>query len=359
MNSSLHINDIESGQLPPGTGVDTVWVPSEAIACHLLEVPPVTRKKWLTMIPWMLEDRLLDRAEDLAFACGDRDGDGRVAVIAVKTSVLSAWRGLLGERGISYRRLVPDFFALPWRDGITTVAVQGERWLLRWGPWQGAAGSPGLLSPLLENLLPAGDGDLVVYADSPENLAAALDGGEIHRGVDRLFAAPQAPWLALEAVKPRRTPARWPLPAKVAAALAGVAVVLAASTSAVERRYIAAEADHLENELRRGYRLYFGDSYDFAMADFQRVVSSRIESGGDQAGVLGALQRLSDLIRDCNDCRVQRLSVADGEVTALLSGQDLDGGVADGAGDIAIDGRDGEWRVTLGGAGPGEPGEAR
>ena len=119
-----------AGSLRPLGAGSGAWVPTEAIACHRPVVPAVPRRKWLAMIPWLLEDQLLEPVERLHFACGERGADGAVAVLVVNSEQLVRWRRDAAGP------LVPDGFALPWAQGECVLAVDGDRWRDRRPCWR-------------------------------------------------------------------------------------------------------------------------------------------------------------------------------------------------------------------------------
>ncbi|KJS05655.1 MAG: hypothetical protein VR73_11790 [Gammaproteobacteria bacterium BRH_c0] len=311
-----------------GGGPCAVWVPSEQVACHLLDVPAVAQKKWRAMVPWMLEERLLDRPDNCQFICGNRDGDGAVPVLVVARSVLAAWQRQVHTSlppGSQCQQLIPDFFALPWQPGQVVVAVVGQRCLLRYGQWQGMAGPPEFIWPLVSQLLGDSTLNLQVFADSEAaTLPPGLSATPVIVSAQALLQRPQGSWLGLDAgASASAVRASWPLAGKVAAGLALLLPVLLVAGELVETRRMAAQASHFEQALAAGYRQYFGMDYDFAPADFQRTVSRQLENrAGEGAGVgLALVDQLDQLLADCPDCRVDRLVVRDGQLQASLSGE--------------------------------------
>ena len=110
-----------------------------------------------------------------------------------------------------------------------------------------------------------------------------------------------------------------------------------------------AQAEHFEAELRRAYREYFGQDYDFAPADFQRVVSARLESRGGGDPLLAQLPVLAEALRDCGDCAIEALR---GSETGLAAEVSSASGILKSAADgrHAVRQDNGRWRVEVGGA---------
>lgn len=334
-----------------------VWVPAEAVGCHLVTVPEVPRRKWRAMVPWMLEERLLDSPDRLEFVFGDRDDQGRVPVLAVSRETLGDWRRRGLEAGCEVVQLVPDFFALPWREGEVTVAPLGERALLRFGAREGTAGPPELIWSLARNLLAEGGerrlrllgerGDLP--ADLPEP-AAVEPAGE-------LFAAPSPPWLGFTPHRQRASRRQgWSPPARAAAVLAGLLVVLIGAVHLVETRRMEAQAAHLEEALRGGFQRYFGADYDFPLEDFQQVASRRLDGGGAPPGsalLAARLTRLEQVLSACGDCRVIRLEgEPDGLVATLAAASETALRRAAGSEGLPVElarAAEENWSVRIGG----------
>ena len=320
MISALHLENC--GDLPPGQSVDTVWVPSETVICHRVQVPDVGPKKWREMIPWLLEDRLLETPDQMTFATGDRADDGSVSVACVRRQVIEQWRSeLLGE-GIEWRRLVPDFFALPWQPGQIACALQGERAVLRWGLDEGAAGTLNFMTQLLSRLMVGSDKQLLVYCDDeslplPEPFSDA--------GVEKirdLWTRVGDTNLALAQATGVQRPGRVPLSMKVATALALFVGGLWLAGQSLETSRMNAQADYLETQLGEGYRQYTGNVYDLPAADFRAVAGPRLTSGHGLDGPWSLIDHLADVVDACGKCPVTSLvaSVDQAEITLAAGG---------------------------------------
>ena len=170
MSEFAHIDRIDPGSMGPDTGI---WVPSEAVACHRVKVPNVSRSKWRSMVPWLLEESTLADSESLAFVCGDPDGANQVPVIVADREQLAAWQARLTSAATG-AHLVPDFFRLPWEEGHLAVLAQGDRWLFRSGRWEGGAGPADRLWSVLSNSIAATGETLIVYTDEPRALPGNL-----------------------------------------------------------------------------------------------------------------------------------------------------------------------------------------
>lgn len=323
-----------------------VLVPTEEVACHRVEVPPVPRKKWQPMLPWLLEDRVLSSPESLVIANGEKEGN-QVPVVAVNKDTFDGWQQKLKELGVPYSGLVPDFFALPWQSGEVSLAISKGRWLLRYGQSQGAAGPQSVMAPLVQHLL--SDKVLRVYGDLPEEgLPEFLHGADTLSCSGGLAGKSGVDWLSFAQGRTTKAKAPWPLPARLAAGLAALSLLLLSLVSWQESRQMQAQADYFEDQLRIGYRQYFGENYDFAMEDFQRVVSARLDSGTDVDSALGRFSVLADVLARCSGCQLENLNYSNRGVQALLSGEQVNQKLNSFAG-VAMAPKGEQWLVTIDG----------
>jgi len=316
-----HYDDIADGKLRALDGDDiVVWLPGEFVTTHSLSVPPVARKKWQAMAPWMLEEQLLEKPDELVFRFGEKARDNSVPVLVVNRRQLELWQQRLEADLPTYRSLVPDYFALPWQQGEISLGISASRCLLRYGQWQGSSGSVDFIAPLVAAFKPAQVSKVTVYyeGERPDlQLPAELE--VTYQRLPNLLHPSHRDWLAV-GENLRGSGSGWSLPAKVAAVLVVVLAGLLTATAKVENNQLAAQVDGFEAELRQGYRQYFREPYDFAMKDFQRVVSARLESGANSGGVAAAFGRLDGWLAGCSDCRIEELNITDGNVVARISG---------------------------------------
>ena len=329
MTTFIHYEAL--GSLPSsevGEKISVVWVPGESVVCHYLQVPPVNRKKWQAMIPWLLEEHLLESPDDIAFTAGKKGQDNAVPVVAVNKKQLALWQREVADAGQESSALVPDFFALPWQQGQISVAIVGDRCLVRFNRDQGAAGPPALMLPLIERNQVGESAAVVVYFDGEKPVVDFPAAGQWRfQRVDNIFVPKHLDWISVAQGQAVRHGTGWSLPAKVAAVLVVLLLGLIGASVVIENRQVSAQVTYLQGELRKGYRQYFGGEYDFAMEDFQRVVSSQLAADGssDPDDALALAQQLADWLKGCADCRIQRLHIRGGELTATLSGDGVEG----------------------------------
>lgn len=144
----------------------TLAFPSEWISWHSLVFPK--GRQWRAALPFALEDKLASDVQQLrVIPVGSMiSGVGQVAVVAQQDL------DRFSEQHPQNQAIwTPDFMRLPWQVGqVSLWAESPNRWVLRWGEWQGTAGQPQVIQTLLQ-ALPASQRQLImVYGEIDEGL---------------------------------------------------------------------------------------------------------------------------------------------------------------------------------------------
>lgn len=137
-----------------------LWVPSERIAVHRIEAPSAPRRKWSELIPWILEDRLLQSVEDMHFVIGAviSDGDKKwVDVTVVSKQDMLEWLRIADNATVEPTALVADYLALPIEEGRITVAWREGTLLVRDETGSGYAAAPALAWGMLRRQVKAAE----------------------------------------------------------------------------------------------------------------------------------------------------------------------------------------------------------
>ena len=290
-----------------------VWVASDTLSFADCQMP-AGRKMLRQMVPFTLEDRVVDPIEKLHFATGDLH-DGAVPVAVVSRKRMDAWLQLIEDEAVDARMILPDIYALPFTQGRVTLWHEGDRCLLRNGPHSGFAGNLDWVSVIAG--LESYTSRLDVFSDNVdalpqewrtsarpllaplEQMMARFEGGEV---IDLLQGdyAPASPV------------AGWLRPWRAAAAFALVALLAHTGGLVIEARMLDAQAD----EMRRSTASLLAtieDSDD--VGNLRRLVSRRLQrlrehrnkSEGSLWSLLPALDRV---ISRCANCRVESLELS-------------------------------------------------
>ena len=319
MISVDHIYNLDRRITNKGTAFDSVagsnavpmqlWVPSERVGVHLIDVPTAPERKWPELIPWLLEDRLLQPVADMHFVIAGRSHGGQLQIWAVSHDDMREWQRVADNAGVAVQSLVPDYLALPWEEGRINIAWRDGCCLVRNGVDQGFAADADIAWTMIDNLLAAAEisprlsiavPDLTlvpehlrqladindasidwVYADIP--VAANLLSGQYGASIRSL---PSSQWLP-------------------AAGLGVLALVLMFSYLQLSSNYLQTQAQGLEKQLVRDYSKMFPGARQ-GTASIREAVEARLNAGFLQQraltnGSMATLAALDGLMSAC-DC---------------------------------------------------------
>lgn len=200
-------------------------VPAEQVGLHVVRLPARRRQELRQAVPFALEDRLAEPVESLHFALGRTLADGAVEVAVVARARMQAWLDALAGIGVAADAMVADAHLLPRAEGrlaalqvdgrvlFAAPGLAGAAAVADWPHWQAMAGDLALASL-------ASDGEW-----QPAQAPAALAPAGFARWAGTQAGA--APDLLQDAFPARRRDAGRRRLWRAAAALAGLALVLA------------------------------------------------------------------------------------------------------------------------------------
>lgn len=318
-------------------------LPGAAVWLSRAQVPGKQRQRVLQAIPYALEEHLLDDVEELHFAVGQRDAQGRYPVAVTRRQQMDAIVARLQSYALSPTLILSEVLAVPrppdgWgvllladralvrsadddgfaveRDNLahdlSLALLEKNRplperiWLLR-----GEADNAGLLSAAntqgIEIIERSRPGDALLWL-----CEGALNGGA--RGLNLLQGAYQAQSALLLHWRP------WRL-SLVLLLLWGL---LHTALIWQEQRALAAEARQLQQAMHRLYRQHFPDA--------RRIINPRVQMeqqlkqlrgqqqrGAGQAQFLALLERVAAVLRPQAGLRMERLDFRDGLLDLDLS----------------------------------------
>ena len=321
----------EQLQSVAGTNLESksLWVPSERIGLHSIDIPSAPERKWAELIPWILEDRVLQPVEEMHFVVAARD-DQQVHILAVSQQDIREWIRIADNAGIAAVAMAPDFMALDWEPGILSVGWREGMLLVRDGINSGFAALPAVgwvmvdsilkstsVMPRLSISLP--DEDMV-----PEHLRAEANINS--SSVDWQFSAFPAVNLMTAEFKPKA--ARpvwfqwWPVAASTIAVLLLTVIYLQLASRSFE-----AEVSDLQQHLLTSHSRVFGGAKP-ALAEFRSSAEARIEQlfkqqKSLQAEPVAALSALDAVMNACQ-CELQAMTASkSGVQLKVLSGSKL------------------------------------
>jgi general secretion pathway protein L len=331
-------NAVQRGPLPElatqATGTRPILVaPGEAITLHRVALPSRKRATWARVVPYALEDQLVDDIETLHFALGSTlDGD-HLPVAVVAHAALRAWLEACTLAGLTPAAVVPDSLLLPWREGDWSVLLDDRRAVVRTGCWEGYATERDTLELLLNQALAeAGDAKphrLRVWGGLPPQLTEP----DVELTVEddpteplRLLAAGYQPGTALNLLQGSYSRqaqwGRWLRPWRAAAVLAGLWLLAQGVAQVYDHWRLRQELVTLRTEMER----VFQD----AMPGTSRIVNPKAQletrlrelgsSAGGGSGFLELLYRGGQPLSGFPELTLRGLSYRDGQLDLALDG---------------------------------------
>jgi type II secretion system protein L len=158
-----HIHNLDSYITNEGEAFESVadselvsmdlWVPSECVAVHTIDAPSAPRRKWAELIPWILEDRLLQPIEEMHFVVCGQTPEDQLQVLVVSQSEMQNWQRIAKNSGVTAKSMFPDYMVLPYEAQRISVGWRDGVCLVRYGVIDGFAASPDMAWPLIQSLL--------------------------------------------------------------------------------------------------------------------------------------------------------------------------------------------------------------
>ena len=280
-NLDQHFNATDDPlQSVAGARVDSksLWVPSERVGLHSIPIPSAPERKWAELIPWMLEDRLLQPVDEMHFVVAGRD-DQQLHILAVSQQDMREWLRIADNAGVAASAMAPDFMALTWETGIVSVGWREGMLLVRDGIYSGFAASPNVGWVMLDGILKNSsvmprlsislpDEDMV-----PEHLreAASINSSSI----DWQFTSFPSLNLMSAEFKPKAASSVWFHWWPVAVSTFAV-LFLAVFYLQVASRALEADVLTLEQQLLTSHTRVFGGAKP-SLSEFRSIAESKID----------------------------------------------------------------------------------
>ena len=122
----MQIEDALEGSLATDFEMAKLWVPSEKISVQIIDVPTAPRRKWREIIPWMLEDIVLQNVSDIHYEIID-ENSGKLTLLIISTECLENWQRIAKNAAVNAISMAPDYLAVPFdKNTIKLVAEKFE-----------------------------------------------------------------------------------------------------------------------------------------------------------------------------------------------------------------------------------------
>jgi type II secretion system protein L len=329
-----HIHNLDSYITNEGEAFESVadadlvtmdlWVPSESVSMHLIDPPSAPKRKWAELIPWMLEDRLLQSIEEVHFVVCGQSSEGQLQILVASESDIQNWQRVAKNSGVTAKSMYPDYMALPYEDGRVSVGWRDGVCLVRYGAVDGFAARPDTAWPMIDTLLEQDD-NLRVSVSVPEgvmvpehlNETADINNSELDWQLSQLprqcnlLSGGHKPEVSLKAL------ISW-LPATL---LGVISVLLSVIYLQIASANMAEEVDQLESSLTQGYSRLF---------DGRRPVAKEVREKADKrlsllfsqrnslnSEPISGLVALDKLMKGCG-CQLMGLSYTNNELVMRI-----------------------------------------
>ncbi len=128
-------------------------LPGDELLLTCARLPVRTSAGIARALPYALEEQLADDVEELHFARGPQDTEGRLPVAVISEQLLDDYLDALNAAGLVPHQILPAPLLLPWQEQVWALLLDGGRALLRYGPHQGLELEADALMPVLAQLL--------------------------------------------------------------------------------------------------------------------------------------------------------------------------------------------------------------
>lgn len=309
-------------------------VPSTDVRLSSVQLPARQIAKVLQAVPFALEDQLADDIETMHFALGQRQTDGTWPVAAVARDAMARWIEGFVARGLHPDAIIPDVLTLPVPgDGQLSLLIDGDDVLVRSGLASGFACHRDDLELCLQMVDPERSRTLrmMIPRDQvfdPSTLPWAQEalhgfGHPLEAMLQGLTAGASIDLLQGD-YSPRKDLQRLWRPWRAAAALAGIAVVLAAAVHGVQAFRIGKELEALRAHNQQRYQEVF--PAETRIVDLEAQLDqqfTRLTTGPSAAALMPLMGVVADAIGAVAGLSVQTVQFRDAALYVALGAQDL------------------------------------
>jgi len=336
MNSSVdHIHSLDRRITNQGDAFGSIddlratpmqlWVPTERIGFHQVEVPTAPERKWPQLIPWLLEDRILQPVEEMHFVIAGRTDNNQLQVLAVSREDMQHWCRVAENSAVAASSMVPDYLALPWEVGRINVGWREGTVVVRSGPDQGFAASPEIAWAMIDRLIQSAEVAPRLSISIPDQSLVPQDLGQTadinDSNIDWEFTdIPATPNLLQGDFKPRSSQtsqASW-LPVM---GLAALALVLLFAYLQISNNLLGKQVQQLEQQLVSGSSKLFGTG-NINAADVRSLAEQRLsylfaQQQSLRTGAVVGLTALDALMSDC-ECNLVSMTAGDDKLSLII-----------------------------------------
>ncbi|MCV2885808.1 type II secretion system protein GspL [Aestuariibacter sp. AA17] len=295
--------------LPERTGKHQaiVLIPGSECLMTWVEMPAKASRKALQAIPYMLEDELSGDINEHFFAIGPKvDHSQGVAVIQHRNMV--RYKAMLADAEIHPTRILPDTLALPHHEDEWSMVALGDELIVRQDSWKGMSGHTNWMLDAIGfhakhqteaiTVHNYGETDLSTLANThPQQAELELPMQILAKGaLKEKFTLLQGEY-KIKRAKSQGAWQKW----KLAAILAGVALLTSLIDKTVTLQSLTAEKESLNAQITEEFKRAFPETRRIVnvRSQMKQKVAS-LEQGGSGLSMLIVLTQLSDAFAQSN-----------------------------------------------------------
>lgn len=302
-----------------------LWVPSELVSLHSIEPPAAPKRKWAELIPWILEDRLLQPIEEMHFVDCGQNADGEIQVLVVSKLDLQDWQRIAQNSAVEAYGMYPDYMSLSWEVGRISVGWREDGiCLVRYGVIEGFAATPEMAWSMIESMLNENSGLRVSLSVPNIELVpqAIVDVADINDAeLDWQFSSPPSQCNLLTGEYGRAFSAEALLNWLPVSVLAVASILLSVIYFDIANTNMAQQINQLENNLTQGYsRLFKGRRPEPNEVRFEaeKNISSLFKQrSGLNSQPVASLMALDRLMTGCG-CQLSSLSLSENSIVMQI-----------------------------------------
>ncbi|MDT8410281.1 MAG: type II secretion system protein GspL [Wenzhouxiangellaceae bacterium] len=311
-------SQVDGGELEPLI----VLVPADRCSLISVEIPEMSAGRMSQALRWAAEDAIAGDAAQQHVVPVKRKPDGRLQCLVVAGQDMREWLEQCPRRPV---KMVPDAACLPWRDREIVLTRSGADLLARFGAFDFDRFEPDLAESLLPELVESIGNPASVVWIGPD-MPAALSSFEpdVRQTTARLVEtvsaeAVQSPinlmtgeFASDRQVRPWH---RW----RLAAMLAGLAVLGAVAVETVEQLMLSRQLSAVEQITERQFARLFPEITVIARPRAQAERALAALKGESRDRFVQMMRQVSPVFSGAGQVRVESLNYADARLDVTLA----------------------------------------
>lgn len=280
-------------------------VPGSDVLLKQLVLPAKAARKALAAIPFMLEDELSTDIDSAFFALGQQEGEKQNIAIVQKDK-MAMWIALLKQAGLVCNRMIPDTLALPLKQDASeqegwSMMTLGDDVLVRQGSWQGLQGEAGWVYSAIAHYAKHQESKVLIHClteiaiPAIPNVELEPDLAPLPMEVLTRGAMGSSFNLLQGQFTPKKSASGSVKQWRLAAILAGVALLITVADKAVQVNQLSQQKETLDAQIKEHFQRAFPETKRIVNVRSQmRKKLQELEGKGGSTSMLVMLSQLSN-----------------------------------------------------------------